>query len=159
MQRSSRELLRRDWEDLRNGACIPNRCCSVIRGLHGLAATRSSASTSPPSGTVAGEGKPAPSRPASAPSDYLPYYVPSRTHHQTDGYLNEYQANLEQLMDAFPEAQLLGLDLSGAYLREANRRLSQAAGILPQLLKGNERGGHALCIKQHAGCDQRVLAP
>jgi len=85
--------------------------------------------------------------------------LPSRTHYQTDGYLNEYQANLEQLMDAFPEAQLLGLDLSGAYLREANRRLSQAAGILPQLLKGNERGGHALCIKQHAGCDQRVLAP
>jgi ubiquinone/menaquinone biosynthesis C-methylase UbiE len=44
---------------------------------------------------------------------------------------------LRQLRGAMPEAQLIGLDLSGAYLRQANRWLSQLPGELPQLVQGN----------------------
>lgn len=44
---------------------------------------------------------------------------------------------LRQLRAALPEAQLLGLDLSTAYLRQANRWLGQLPGELPQLVRGN----------------------
>ncbi|MFZ0408525.1 MAG: methyltransferase domain-containing protein [Cyanobium sp.] len=44
---------------------------------------------------------------------------------------------LRQLRGALPEAQLVGLDLSSAYLRQANRWLSQLPGELPQLVQGN----------------------
>ncbi len=44
---------------------------------------------------------------------------------------------LRQLRAALPQAQLLGLDLSTAYLRQANRWLAQLPGELPQLVQGN----------------------
>ena len=44
---------------------------------------------------------------------------------------------LRQLRGALPKAQLLGLDLSTAYLRQANRWLVQLPGELPQLVQGN----------------------
>ena len=44
---------------------------------------------------------------------------------------------LRQLRGAFGSAQLVGLDLSTAYLRQANRWLSQQPGELPQLTQGN----------------------
>ena len=44
---------------------------------------------------------------------------------------------LIQLRGALPGAQLVGLDLSSAYLRQANRWLAPRAGELPQLLQGN----------------------
>jgi len=47
---------------------------------------------------------------------------------------------LRQLRGALPQAQLIGLDLSQAYLRQANRWLSQLSGELPQLVQGNGEG-------------------
>lgn len=44
---------------------------------------------------------------------------------------------LRQLRGALPKAQLVGLDLSSAYLRQANRWLSELPGELPQLVQGN----------------------
>ena len=44
---------------------------------------------------------------------------------------------LRQLRGALPQAQLVGLDLSTAYLRQANRWLSELPGELPQLVQGN----------------------
>ena len=44
---------------------------------------------------------------------------------------------LRQLRAALPETQLVGLDLSAAYLRQANRWLSQLPSELPQLVQGN----------------------
>ena len=44
---------------------------------------------------------------------------------------------LRQLRAALPEARLVGLDLSEAYLRQANRWLSQLPNELPQLVQGN----------------------
>lgn len=44
---------------------------------------------------------------------------------------------LRQLRGALPGVQLVGVDLSAAYLREANRCLSQLPGELPQLVQGN----------------------
>jgi ubiquinone/menaquinone biosynthesis C-methylase UbiE len=44
---------------------------------------------------------------------------------------------LRQLRGALPAAQLIGLDLSSAYLRQANRWLSPMPGELPQLVQGN----------------------
>ncbi len=44
---------------------------------------------------------------------------------------------LKQIRAAFPQASLYGCDLSAAYLRKANRILSQRPGELPQLLQGN----------------------
>ena len=44
---------------------------------------------------------------------------------------------LRQLRGALPQAQLVGLDLSSSYLRQANRWLSQLHGELPQLVQGN----------------------
>ncbi|KEF40835.1 MAG: methyltransferase [Cyanobium sp. CACIAM 14] len=44
---------------------------------------------------------------------------------------------LQQLRGALPHAQLVGLDLSRAYLRQASRWLSRQPGSLPQLLQGN----------------------
>ena len=44
---------------------------------------------------------------------------------------------LRQLRAALPGVQLVGLDLSTAYLREANRCLSQLPDELPQLVQGN----------------------
>lgn len=44
---------------------------------------------------------------------------------------------LHQLRSALPNAQLVGLDLSSAYLRQANRWLSQRPSELPQLVQGN----------------------
>ena len=44
---------------------------------------------------------------------------------------------LRQLRGALPNAQLVGLDLSTAYLRQANRWLSELPGELPQLVQGN----------------------
>ena len=44
---------------------------------------------------------------------------------------------LRQLRGALPKAQLIGLDLSSAYLRQANRWLSALPGELPQLVQGN----------------------
>ena len=44
---------------------------------------------------------------------------------------------LRQLRGALPQAQLVGLDLSSSYLRQANRWLSQLPGELPQLVQGN----------------------
>ena len=43
---------------------------------------------------------------------------------------------LHQLRSALPNAQLVGLDLSSAYLRQANRWLSQRPSELPQLVQG-----------------------
>ncbi|MFM7229764.1 MAG: class I SAM-dependent methyltransferase [Cyanobacteriota bacterium] len=44
---------------------------------------------------------------------------------------------LQQIQAARPEASLVGIDLSEAYLRQAARRLNQRPGVLPQLLQGN----------------------
>jgi ubiquinone/menaquinone biosynthesis C-methylase UbiE len=44
---------------------------------------------------------------------------------------------LRQLRGALPKAQLVGLDLSSAYLRQANKWLGQLPGELPQLVQGN----------------------
>ncbi|MEX0589308.1 MAG: methyltransferase domain-containing protein [Cyanobium sp.] len=44
---------------------------------------------------------------------------------------------LRQIRGALPKAQLVGLDLSSAYLRQANKWLSQIPGELPQLVQGN----------------------
>ncbi|MFY8148067.1 MAG: methyltransferase domain-containing protein [Prochlorococcaceae cyanobacterium] len=44
---------------------------------------------------------------------------------------------LRQVRAALPSAQLIGLDLSSAYLRQASRWLSQLPGELPQLVQGN----------------------
>ena len=44
---------------------------------------------------------------------------------------------LRQVRAALPQAQLVGLDLSPAYLRQANRWLSQLPNELPQLVQGN----------------------
>jgi len=44
---------------------------------------------------------------------------------------------LRQVRAALPETQLVGLDLSSAYLRQANRWLSQLPNELPQLVQGN----------------------
>lgn len=44
---------------------------------------------------------------------------------------------LRQLRGAFPMAQLHGVDLSKAYLRKANQRLSKVPGKLPQLCCAN----------------------
>lgn len=44
---------------------------------------------------------------------------------------------LRQLRAALPDAQLLGLDLSTAYLRQASRWLAQLPGELPQLVQAN----------------------
>lgn len=44
---------------------------------------------------------------------------------------------LMQLRGALPQAQLVGLDLSKAYLRQANRWLAEVPGELPQLVQGN----------------------
>jgi len=44
---------------------------------------------------------------------------------------------LRQLRAALPQTQLVGLDLSSAYLRQANRWLSQLPSELPQLVQGN----------------------
>ncbi|MCT0228543.1 methyltransferase domain-containing protein [Synechococcus sp. CS-1331] len=44
---------------------------------------------------------------------------------------------LRQIRAALPQAQLVGLDLSTSYLRQANQWLSQLAGELPQLVQGN----------------------
>ena len=44
---------------------------------------------------------------------------------------------LRQIRAALPKAQLVGLDLSSAYLRQANKWLSQLPGELPQLTQGN----------------------
>lgn len=44
---------------------------------------------------------------------------------------------LRQLRGGLPGIQLVGLDLSASYLREANRCLSQLPGELPQLVQGN----------------------
>lgn len=119
---------------------------------------------------------------------YPQYYV-QNFHHQTDGYLSDWSANLydlqvdllfngtadamrrrilaplKQAIAAFPEvlpqqtqildvacgtgrtlrmirgmlpkASLHGVDLSSAYLRKANRNLSQLPGELPQLIQAN----------------------
>ncbi|QPN66145.1 class I SAM-dependent methyltransferase [Synechococcus sp. CBW1006] len=44
---------------------------------------------------------------------------------------------LRQLRGALPKAQLIGIDLSTAYLRQANRWLAVLPGELPQLIQGN----------------------
>ncbi len=44
---------------------------------------------------------------------------------------------LKGLRSTFPQASLFGVDLSPAYLRQANQLLSSQAGELPQLLQGN----------------------
>jgi ubiquinone/menaquinone biosynthesis C-methylase UbiE len=44
---------------------------------------------------------------------------------------------LRMIRAAFPQASLHGTDLSAAYLRKANKLLSQISGELPQLLQAN----------------------
>tara|TARA_B100000945_G_scaffold319071_1_gene325441 strand:- start:517 stop:1572 length:1056 start_codon:yes stop_codon:yes gene_type:complete len=44
---------------------------------------------------------------------------------------------LKQLRGAFPKEKISGLDLSGAYLKEASRYISDLDGDLIQLIKGN----------------------
>lgn len=44
---------------------------------------------------------------------------------------------LRQIRAALPEASLYGVDLSPAYLRKANQRLSELPGELPQLVQAN----------------------
>lgn len=58
---------------------------------------------------------------------------------------------LRQLRGALPQVQLVGLDLSSAYLRQANRWLSQLPGELPQLVQGN-----AEAMPFAAGCFQAI---
>jgi ubiquinone/menaquinone biosynthesis C-methylase UbiE len=58
---------------------------------------------------------------------------------------------LRQLRGALPQAQLVGLDLSSAYLRQANRWLGSLPSELPQLVQGN---GEAMPFAD--GCFQAV---
>jgi ubiquinone/menaquinone biosynthesis C-methylase UbiE len=58
---------------------------------------------------------------------------------------------LRQLRGALPDAQLLGIDLSSAYLRQASRWLAQLPGELPQLIQAN-----AEALPFAAGCMQAV---
>ena len=44
---------------------------------------------------------------------------------------------LKQLRSAFPKEKILGLDLSGSYLKEASRFISDLDGDLIELIKGN----------------------
>ncbi len=44
---------------------------------------------------------------------------------------------LQQLRYAFPKAELLGIDLSGAYLKKASKYLNSREGDMVQLIKGN----------------------
>ncbi len=44
---------------------------------------------------------------------------------------------LKQIQGAFPEIELLGIDLSSAYLREAGRSLNKRGNGLAQLVRGN----------------------
>ena len=44
---------------------------------------------------------------------------------------------LQQIRSTFPEAELFGLDLSGAYLKQASKYLSSRNGDLVQLVRGN----------------------
>ena len=44
---------------------------------------------------------------------------------------------LKQLRGAFPKEQIIGLDLSGSYLKEASRYLADIEGDLIELIKGN----------------------
>ena len=44
---------------------------------------------------------------------------------------------LKQLRGAFPKEKIMGLDLSGSYLKEASRYLSDIDGDLIELIKGN----------------------
>ncbi len=44
---------------------------------------------------------------------------------------------LKQLRGAFPKEKILGLDLSGSYLKEASRFISNLDGDLIELIKGN----------------------
>ncbi len=44
---------------------------------------------------------------------------------------------LKQLRGAFPKEKILGLDLSGSYLKEASRFISDLEGDLIELIKGN----------------------
>ena len=44
---------------------------------------------------------------------------------------------LQQIQSALPEVELYGLDLSGAYLKQASKYLSSRSGDLVQLTKGN----------------------
>ena len=44
---------------------------------------------------------------------------------------------LKQLRGAFPNEKLIGLDLSGSYLKEASRYISDLNGDLIELIKGN----------------------
>ncbi|QEY31594.1 methyltransferase domain-containing protein [Synechococcus sp. RSCCF101] len=187
IQASSRELLRRDWQDMESGqypesllfddpwgtwlSRYPLLCLDIPAFWDRRRR---------------GDTRDLPARPAGAS---LPAYYLQNFHHQTDGYLSDHSARLydlqveilfnglagamrrrviapvrrgleafadrpagacrildvatgtgatlRQLMGAFPEAQLLGLDLSRAYLREASRRLGEVPGALPQVLEGN----------------------
>ncbi|KGG12317.1 MULTISPECIES: class I SAM-dependent methyltransferase [Prochlorococcus] len=121
-------------------------------------------------------------------TNYPEYYL-QNFHHQTDGYLSDYSAEiydiqveilfngtadsmrrriiaplnkglnkfknnhqsnlkvidiatgtgrtLQQLRIAFPKLELLGLDLSGAYLKKASKYLNNREGDMVQLIKGN----------------------
>ena len=44
---------------------------------------------------------------------------------------------LKQLRGAFPKEKIIGLDLSGSYLKEASRFVSNLNGDLIELIKGN----------------------
>ena len=44
---------------------------------------------------------------------------------------------LKQLRGAFPKEKIMGLDLSGSYLKEASRYVSDLDGDLIELIKGN----------------------
>ena len=44
---------------------------------------------------------------------------------------------LQQIRSALPDIELFGLDLSGSYLKQASKNLSQRQGELIQLVKGN----------------------
>ena len=44
---------------------------------------------------------------------------------------------LKQLRGAFPKEKIIGLDLSGSYLKEASRYISDLEGDLIELIKGN----------------------
>ena len=44
---------------------------------------------------------------------------------------------LKQLRGAFPKEKIIGLDLSGSYLKEASRFISNLDGDLIELIKGN----------------------
>ena len=48
---------------------------------------------------------------------------------------------MHQLWAAFPQAQLVGCDLSAAYLRQAGRWLTDQSGELPQLVQANVEAG------------------